>query len=140
MSLMSTHPLEEILHPQSIAVVGASSNPSTWGYSYTHHLLDYGYRGKIYPVNPKYQEILGLKAYPSLREIPGSVDYVISCVPASAVLSMLKDCSQKGGKAVHFFTACFSETRRREAAELESENNPRGIFGNNNSLIERRPE
>ena len=45
---MSTHPLEEILHPQSIAVVGASSTPNSYGYNYTHHLLDYGYRGKIY--------------------------------------------------------------------------------------------
>ena len=121
-------------------MVGASANPIAEGYFFTAPLIEFGFQEKIYPVNPKYQEILGLKAYPSLREIPGSVDYVISCVPASAVLSMLKDCSQKGGKAVHFFTARFSETRRREAAELEIENKPRGIFGNNNSLIERRPE
>ena len=118
---MSTHPLEEILHPQSIAVVGASSNPSTWGYSYTHHLLDYGYRGKIYPVNPNYSEILGIKVYPSLIDIPGTVDYVISTVPAPEVLNMLQDCSQKRVKAVHLYTARFSETGRQEAAELEQE-------------------
>ena len=98
---MPTHTLEEILHPQSIAVTGASDNPMAWGYSYTCHLLDYGYRGKIYPVNPKYSEILGLKTYPSLRDIPGSVDYVISCVPAAEVLNMLEDCSEKNVKAVH---------------------------------------
>jgi acyl-CoA synthetase (NDP forming) len=117
----SNHPLEEILHPQSIAVVGASDKPSSRGHSFTHHLLSYGYGGEIYPVNPKYSEILGMKAYPNLREIPGPVDYVISCVPAPEVIKMLEDCSHKGVKAVHLFTARFSETGHREAAELEEE-------------------
>jgi acyl-CoA synthetase (NDP forming) len=118
---MSTHPLEEILHPQSIAVVGASDNPSAAGYGFTKFLLEHEFKGKIYPVNPKYSEILGIKVYPSLRDIPGSVDYVISCIPASEVLNMLEGCSQKGVKAVHLFTARFSETGHREAAELEQE-------------------
>lgn len=113
------HPLEEILHPKSIAVVGASTNPASRGYGYVSHLLDYGYRGNIYPVNPKYDEILGLKSYPTLREIPGPVDYVISCVPASRALDMLTDSATKGVKAVHLYTARFSETGRPEAAELE---------------------
>ncbi len=117
--MTTIHPLEEILHPQSIAVVGASTNPATQGYGYIRHLLDYGYRGKIYPVNPKHSEVLGLKAYPSLKEIPDSVDYVISCVPAAEVLDMLEDCPQKGVKAVQLFTARFSETGRPEAIELE---------------------
>jgi len=118
---MSIHPLEEILHPKSIAVVGASADPSMVSYSFLYHLLDYGYQGKIYPVNPRYSEILGIKAYPSLRDIPGPVDYVICCIGASGVQNMLEDCSQKGVKAVHFFTGRFSETGRREAAELEQE-------------------
>ena len=118
---LSGHILEEILHPQSIAIAGASSNPNSRGYSYTQHLVNYGYRGKIYPVNPRYSEILGMKTYPSLKDIPGSVDYVISCVPASEVLSMLEDCSRKNVKAVHLFTARFSETGRADAAELEQE-------------------
>ncbi len=116
---MSTHILEEILHPQSIAVVGAS--PSGRGVGFTSPLLEYGFKGKIYPVNPKYSEILGLKTYPSLREIPGSVDYVISAVPASAILNMLEDCSQKGVKCVHLFTGRLSETGRPEPAKLEQE-------------------
>jgi acetyltransferase len=83
--------------------------------------VDYGYRGKIYPVNPRHSEILGIKVYPSLGEIPGSVDYVISCVPAREVPDMLEVCSEKGVKAVHLYTARFSETGRPEAAELEQE-------------------
>ena len=118
---MLTHTLEEILHPKSIAVVGASATPSARGYGYTRHLLDYGYRGKIYPVNPKYPEILGIKVYPSIKEIPGPVDYVISTVPASAVLDMFEDCSQKEVKGIHLFTGRFGETGRQEGAELEQE-------------------
>jgi len=118
---MPAHPLEEILQPQSIAVAGASNNPSAPGYNFTYHLLDYGYQGRIYPVNPSYSEVLGIKAYPNIKDIPGSVDYVISAVPAQAVLGMLEDCSQKGVKCVHLYTARFSETGRRDAAELEQE-------------------
>ena len=92
-----------------------------FGYSYTSHLVDYGYRGKIYLVNPRYSEILGIKVYPSLREIPGTVDYVISCVRAAEVLNLLEDCSRKGVKGVHLYTARFSETGRKDAAELEQE-------------------
>ena len=76
---MSVEALEKILHPQSVAVVGASANTRSWGYSYTHHLIEYGFRGDIYPVNPNYPEILGIKTYPSLSSVPGTVDYVISC-------------------------------------------------------------
>ncbi|MFC1918478.1 acetate--CoA ligase family protein [Chloroflexota bacterium] len=118
---LSPHPIEELIHPQSIAVVGASGNSSTWGYSYTHHLLDYGFKGAIYPVNPRYQEILGVKSYPSLRDVPGPVDYVISCVPAAEVLDMIEDCHRKGVKTIHLYTARFSETGRPEAARLEQE-------------------
>ena len=118
---MSFDELEEILHPKSVAVVGASGNPSSWGYAYTSHLVEYGYRGKIYPVNPNYTDILDIRTYPRLGDVPGSVDYVISCIPAGQVLSLLEDSSQKGVKAVHLYTARFSETGRKEAAELEQE-------------------
>jgi len=113
--------LDEVLHPASVAVVGASANERSWGYSYTTHLLDYGFRGRIYPVNPRYPEILGLKTYPSLTDIPDTVDYVISCVPNSQVLDMLDECARKGVKAVHLYTARFSETGRQDAADLEQE-------------------
>jgi len=118
---MSTHVLEEILHPQSIAVVGATGGPSGYWRDFIRPLLEHGFKGKIYPVNPKYPKILGIKAYPSLREIPNSVDYVISAVPASGVLNMLEDCSQKGVKCVHVYTGRFGETGRQEASELEQE-------------------
>ena len=117
---MSTHPLEEILHPRAIAVVGASARTGQ-GPGFLESLCEFGYDGQIYPVNPKYSEIMGLKAYPSVRDIPGVVDYVISSIPASQVLSMIADSAEKGVKAIHLFTARFSETGRQEAAELEQE-------------------
>ena len=116
---MSGHPLEEILHPKSVAVVGASANPSSQGNSFFSQLVNHGFKGKIYPVNPKYTELQGIKVYPGLSEIPGAVDYVISCVPADEVIKLLDDCSLKKVKAVHLYTARFSETGRREAADLE---------------------
>ena len=117
---MSTHTLEEILNPASIAVIGASAKPGSMGHRFTASLLEYGYQGRIYPVNPKYSEICGLKAYPRILDIPGPVDYVISSIPASHVLSLIEDCAQKQVKGIHLFTARFSETGRRAETELEA--------------------
>lgn len=116
---MSTHPVEKILHPQSIAVVGASG--SGRGGGFVSPLQKMGFKGKIYPVNPKYSEVLELKAYPTIRDIPGPVDYVISAVPAAEVPKVLEDCSHKGVKGIHLYTARFSETGRQDAIELEKE-------------------
>jgi acyl-CoA synthetase (NDP forming) len=111
--------IEAILHPRSIAVVGASANVDTPGYDYVSSLQKFGYSGRIYPVNPRTEEILGLPAYRSLRDVPGEVDYVISCIPAAAVLELVDDCAAKRARALQLFTARFSETGREEGAELE---------------------
>ena len=118
---MSSHPIEELFNPRSIAVVGSSNNARAAGYGFTDALVKYGFQGKIYPVNPRYSEILGLKAYPNVKDIPGPVDYVISAVSAPLVPALLEDCSRKGVKIIHLFTARFSETGRPEAAKLEQE-------------------
>lgn len=116
---MSAHPLEELLRPKSIAVVGASA--SGRGGGFVAPLQELGFKGEIYPVNPKYPEIMGLKAYARVRDIPGPVDFVISSIPAAGVLDLIGDCAEKRVKLVHLFTARFSETGRKEAAELEQE-------------------
>jgi len=118
---MSTHPLEDLFHPRSIAVVGASADEQQRGSGFTNALLQAGFRGKIYPVNPKYPVIQGLKSYPRVTDIPDPVDYVISSVPAHVVPTMLEDCGQKGVKVVHLYTARFSETGREGTLELEQE-------------------
>jgi len=114
---MSPHPLNDLLHPRAIAVVGASG--SGHGGGFVEPLQKLGFKGEIYPVNPKYDEINGLKTYPRVRDIPGPVDFVISSIPARSVPNLIDDCTQKGVKLVHLFTARFSETGRKDAAELE---------------------
>jgi len=118
---MTPHPIDELVHPRSVAVVGASTNLGSWGYAYVDHFIEYGFRGDIYPVNPRYSEVAGYPCYSSVRDIPGHVDYVISCVPASGVLDLIDDCAAKGVRVIHLYTARFSETGRDDAAALEQE-------------------
>jgi acetyltransferase len=111
--------IDAIFHPRSIAVVGASANPDTPGYDYIQSLKAFGYAGKIYPVNPKGGEILGMRVYESLRAIDDDVDLVISCVPSKFVLELIDDSAARGVKAVQMFTGRFSETGKPDAIDLE---------------------
>jgi acyl-CoA synthetase (NDP forming) len=112
------HPLDYIFHPRSVAVVGAPTHEGPGGF-FVGAIKEAGFPGPIYPVNPKATEIQGLTCYPSLRDVPGPVDYVISSVPARVVPQLVEDCGSKGVKALHFFTAGFSETGEEERADLE---------------------
>ena len=116
--------LEPFFHPKSIAVVGvtgAADGVTSAGHRFLGRLLQYEYKGKIYPIHPKGGEAMGLPVYVNLQAVPGPVDCVISCLGASRVTELMKDCVAKGVKAVVLFTAGFSETGRPEARELESE-------------------
>ncbi len=117
-SLIDT--LEAAFHAKAIAVVGASETPISFGYHYMRHLLDYGYPGRIYPVNPEKSTILGLKAYPDVSNIPDTVDYVICCLPATKVLELLTQCRSRGAKVIHLLAARLSETGRQAAKDLEA--------------------
>lgn len=112
--------LEFLFHPRSIAVMGASSNPSQLGARLFVPLVDAGYQGKLYPVHPKGGELLGYPIYPSLKEIPGEVDFVIMSIAAPNTPQTIEECVQKGVKAVTFFTAGFGETGQ-EGKRLEEE-------------------
>lgn len=116
---MSDNSLDFLFHPQSVAIVGASENPSIHSSSYLRHLVNYGFKGNIYPVNPKRDAIFDIKAYPDLKSIPGNIDYVIHCIGLDATPALLADCHQKGVKAVHVFAGRGAETGHKEAAELE---------------------
>jgi acyl-CoA synthetase (NDP forming) len=114
--------LGRLFSPSSVAIVGASLNPFAGGYQFTRFLIDHGFQGKLYLVNPTSSEILGLKVYPRLTEVPeSSVDYVISCIPAGGVLSLLEDCGKKNVKLVHLFTARLKETGRDKETKLQGE-------------------
>jgi acyl-CoA synthetase (NDP forming) len=109
--------LDYVFHPRSVAVVGASTQDGPG--SFVAAMKEMGFKGALYPVNPKAEEIAGLKCYPSLTAIPGSVDHVISSVPLRFVEGLMDECVDKGVKVVHFFTAGFSETGDEDATALE---------------------
>ncbi len=113
--------LDYIFHPRSVAVVGAS-RPQSGGPA-TNFVIALQKAGcpAIYPVNPKYDELDGIKCYPNLQTIEGPVDYVISSVPASVASQLVEDCIAKGVKTIHFFTAGFSETGDEERTRTESQ-------------------
>jgi len=106
--------------PKTIAVVGAQREPPPWG-DFVANLQNAGYRGRIYPVNPRVGdgEIRGLKAYPDLASVPEPIDLVIVTVPAAAVPAVLEDCIEANAKNVHIFTAGFGETGEEKGIELE---------------------
>jgi len=111
---------EPIFYPKSIAVVGVSQSMFKVGSFWLKAIIDAGFEGNVYPVNPRGGEFLGLKVYPSIREIPGIVDYVIVSIPREAVPNLLDDCANKV-RAVHFFTAGFSEAGDTAGHKLEEE-------------------
>ncbi|UCH87070.1 MAG: CoA-binding protein [Dehalococcoidia bacterium] len=113
--------IDYIFHPRSVAIVGPSPQLGLagMGAAFVLALQDIGFEGGLYPVNPRHENVLGLKCYPSLLDIPGPVDHVIFSVPVRAVLDVVEDCVTKGVKSMHFFTAGFSETGEKEGAELE---------------------
>ncbi len=111
--------IDAIFRPRSVAVVGASANPDSPGFDYVKSLQDFGFRGDIYPVNPRGGEILGLPVAASFGEIPGDVDYVISCIPSDRILDLVAECGKRNVKALQLFTGRFSETGREEDATLE---------------------
>lgn len=120
---MSTHPLDPIFHPRSVAVIGVPSTRRRGFGGFYESLREAGFPeiGQLYPVNPKVDEIDGVRCYPSLLEVPDPVDYVISQVPAPAAPQLVDQCIAKKVRAIHFFTAGFSETGDEELAQVERE-------------------
>ncbi|OAG28439.1 acetate--CoA ligase alpha subunit [Thermodesulfatator autotrophicus] len=112
--------LDFFFKPQAIAVIGASREPGKVGHDVLKNLLDYKFPGPVYPVNPKAQEILGLKAYPSINELPQGVDLAVVAVRAPLVPEVISLCGQKGIKGAVVLSSGFKETGR-EGAKLELE-------------------
>jgi acyl-CoA synthetase (NDP forming) len=112
---------ERIFHPRSIALVGASKDTRKMGSLWARALINSDFGGPVYPVNPGLDELFGMKVWPSLPAIPGTVDLVICCIPRTGVLDLLDDCAAKRVVAVHFFTAGFRETGEPEWIHVEEE-------------------
>jgi acetyl coenzyme A synthetase (ADP forming)-like protein len=107
-------------NPKSLAVIGASNTPGKIGNVLLSNLIESGYKGKIYPINPKEKEILGLPCFPSMAEVPEDIETAIFCIPARKALDTAVECGKKGVKTLVVITAGFKEIGR-EGAELEKE-------------------
>jgi acetyl coenzyme A synthetase (ADP forming)-like protein len=110
-----------LLSPRSVAIIGASTQPGKVGHDILNNLVTEEFMGKIYPVNPKAGKILGVKAYPSVKDIPGEVDLAVIVIPAAAVPAALEECGQKGIKNAVVISAGFKEVHSPEGTALEEE-------------------
>jgi acetyl coenzyme A synthetase (ADP forming)-like protein len=110
--------MKELFEPSCIAIIGAAREETKIGHIVLKNLIDSGFSGKLIPINPKSSEILGLKCYRSILDVPGPVDLAVICVPNTYVPNVVEDCGKKGTKAVIIISAGFKEMGK-EGAELE---------------------
>lgn len=100
---------EMFTEPQGVAVIGASTSPDKLGYQVLQNVIQYGYEGAVYPINPTAPEILGLKAYASVLDCPDPIDLAVVLVPNKAVPAVMEQCGQRGLKGAVVITAGFRE-------------------------------
>ncbi len=112
--------LESFFNPKSVAIVGASSQKGKVGYEILKNMIDAGYEGKIFPINPKSETIEGLRCYADLAAVGQTPDLVIIIVPAKIVPAIMQQCVQVGVKSVVIITAGFKEVGK-EGRELEKQ-------------------
>ncbi len=112
--------MEAFFNPRSVAIIGATPKEGKVGRVIVENFKR-RFKGRIYPINPKYEEILGLKCYPSVKDVPGEVDLAVIVVPAPIVPRILRDCGEKGVKAVIIISGGFRETGTDEGRRLEEE-------------------
>jgi acetyltransferase len=110
--------MRELFEPASIAVVGAAREENKVGHIVLRNIISSGFTGKLYPVNPKSEEILGLRCYASISLVPDQVDLVVVTTPAHTVPGIIEETGRKGTKAVIVISAGFKETGK-DGAELE---------------------
>jgi len=111
--------LEQIFHPRSVSIIGASSREGSFGRMFLEGLIRIGFR-EIYPVHPRETELLGLRAYQGIKDIPHDVDVAILMTPPDSTLQVVQDCAEKGMKGIVVFTAGFGE-KGAEGKKIEQE-------------------
>lgn len=115
------HGLDPIFHPASAAIVGVSERMDNPGTLFLRAFQDMGFDGDLYPINPRHEEILGLRCYPDIGSVPGGLDLVILAVPPAAVPGLVRACAAAGVGGCIVNSAGFSETGRAEGRRLEDE-------------------
>ena len=105
--------IKYLFEPRGVAVIGASENPEKIGYRIVENIVNSGYPGGIYPINPKGGEVLGHRIYRDLSEVEGEVDLAVIAIPAKFVLDAVKECGENGVKHLVIITSGFSEVGKR---------------------------
>ena len=113
--------MNAIFNPRAVAVIGASDNPAKLGSHVMRSLTEGEYPGKIFPVNPGKDEILGIRTYPSLLKVPETVDLSIIVLPAEQVPKIITECQEKGVKGIVLITAGFKEIEDKRGEILQRE-------------------
>ncbi len=103
------HDFSFFFNPNSIAIVGASSTPGKVGYNVLKNVIESGYSGKIFPINPKAKTILGYKAYKSVLDVPENIDIAIFVIPSTSVIPVAEECGKKEIKGIVVISAGFKE-------------------------------
>jgi acetyltransferase len=112
--------LEHFFQPRSIAVIGAAREEYKLGYGILRNILQYGFPGRVYPINPKADSILGLRAYPSVKAVEDSIELAVLVLPADLCLQTIEECGQKGIDSAVIISGGFKESGR-EGVEREKE-------------------
>ncbi len=112
--------LSHLFQPESVAVIGASRDEEKAGHAVLKNIVQYAYPGAVYPINPKADEILDVRCYPSLLDVPGNIDLAVFVVPAKLISAMIDQCVEKNVGAIIVISAGFKESGR-DGAKLERE-------------------
>jgi len=107
----------KFFEPESVAIIGASKKPLKVGHELLKNVIEGGFTGKIYPINPAAEDILGLKSYSTILDVKEPVDLAVVVVPAQVVPSTIQQCGEKGTKAVVIISAGFSEIGNKSLEE-----------------------
>ena len=118
--MKSVRSLDAVFKPQSVALIGASTTPGKLGYDILYNLINAGFTGPIYPINPKADEILGLKAYKDIGSTPAPADLAVVVIPARMVIGAIADCGKAGVKSAVVITGGFAEAGA-EGEEMQKE-------------------
>ncbi len=106
--------MNRIMRPDSVAVIGASAEDGKIGNSVMKNLINGGYQGKIYPIHPKAADIMGHKAFKSVKDVPGEIDVAVFAIPAKFVAAALTECGEKGIPGAVLIPSGFAETGNEE--------------------------
>ena len=118
--MKSTRDLDAVFKPQSAALIGASATPGKLGYDILYNLINAGFKGPIYPINPKADEILGLRAYKDIGSTPSFADLAVIVIPARMVVGAIADCGKAGVKSAIVITGGFAEAGE-EGEQMQKE-------------------